>query len=261
MADELIEGATSPTYTLTPVDVGRHLYCKVRATNVAGFAIATAVAVGPITANLPVNTVAPVASAPTAPAEDVVASCTTGTWIGTAPITFAYQWVRYTVGPIEGETLSTYLLSSEDIGFYVFCQVTATNVGGPVTVSSNVLGPVAGPGLPPSVTTAPSIADDTPAEAAPLTCAPGTWAGDATITFSYEWHRTDAGIGVPPAIVTAPEVGPEPATEDEPLTCTTGTWSGDPTITYSYEWHAVDVPTGTGVTGQPVGLLLTITKP
>jgi hypothetical protein len=261
MADELIEGATNPTYTLTPVDVGRHLYCKVRATNVAGFAVATAVAVGPITANLPTNTIPPNASAPTAPAEDVTASCTTGTWIGTAPISFAYQWVRYTVGPIEGETASTYLLSAEDIGFYIFCQVTATNVAGSVTVNSNTLGPVAGPGIAPSVTTMPSIADDAPTEATDLVCDPGVWDGDAPITFSYEWHQTDAGVGVPPAIVTAPTVGPEPATEGIDLTCTTGTWSGDPTITYSYEWHAVDVPTGSGVTGQPVGLLLTITKP
>jgi hypothetical protein len=261
MPDELIIGATSPTYTLTPTDVGRHLYCKVRATNVAGFAIATAIAVGPIVANLPTNSVAPVASSFAPLAEGVAVSCTTGTWAGTAPITLSYQWVRYTVGAIGGATASTYVLTAADVGFFVFCQVTATNVAGSLTVSSNTLGPVPGAGVAPSVTTAPSIADTTPSEAEGLVCDPGVWDGDATITFSYEWHKTTAAVGVPPSLVTAPEVSPEPATEGVDLVCTTGTWSGDPTITFSYEWHRVDVPTGSGVTGQPVGLLLTITKP
>ena len=261
MVDELIAGATSPTYTLTPTDVGRQIYCKVRATNVAGFAVATAIAVGPIAANLPFNTVVPVASAPGPLGEGVTVNCTAGDWTGTAPITLSYQWVRYTVGPIEGATAPSYVLTAADIGFFVFCQVTATNVGGSVTIASNALGPVPGAGVAPSVITAPSIADDTPTEAEALVCNPGVWDGDATITFSYEWHRTDAAVGSPPAIITAPVVTPEPVVEGEPLTCALGTWSGDPTITYSYEWHRVDVPIGTGVTGQPVGLLLSITKP
>jgi hypothetical protein len=217
MADELISGASSPAYTLTALDVGRTLYCRVKATNVAGFASVDTVPVGPITpigsVTPPVNTTPPNASVPSYPTQGMMASSTTGAWAGTEPITYSYQWVRYTVGPIAGAVSSTYILTAADVGFYVLCQVTATNAVGAVTVGSNALGPIAAisGGTAPSVITSPSIADHTPTEGSPLTCAPGSWAGDAPITFSYEWHRVDAPVE--------------------------------------------------GVTGQPVGLLLTITKP
>ncbi len=53
-------------------------------------------------------------------------SCSQGSWLGTAPMTFSYQWLRDKVA-IPGATATTYTIQSADIGHFVACMVTATN--------------------------------------------------------------------------------------------------------------------------------------
>lgn len=86
----------------------------------------------------PTNTVAPVISG-----TQVVGSTltsTTGTWIGTAPITYTYQWYRGAT-LISGATLSTYVLVQADAGntSNITCKVTGTNAFGNATATSNTL--------------------------------------------------------------------------------------------------------------------------
>jgi hypothetical protein len=70
-----------------------------------------------------------------------------GEWAGTAPITFTYEWERSPDGiqgwvPIAGATNSSYLQTQDDVGQFIRCVVTATNVGGSPFAPSNSAGPV-----------------------------------------------------------------------------------------------------------------------
>lgn len=143
----------------------------------------------------PVNTVAPVASGTADVGETL--SCTTGTWTGTAPITYTYQWYR-TSGPgstpISGATSSTYLLDAADVGEQVFCIVAASNAAGSDSISSNNLGPVTSGGTAPVNTVAP-VASGTMRLGETLSCTTGTWTGTPTPTYAYQWQRGGVDIG------------------------------------------------------------------
>lgn len=82
----------------------------------------------------PSNTVAPVVSGTAM--VGVTLSCTTGTWVGDAPISYAYQWQRSGVN-ISGATGSTYSLVLADQSATVRCVVTATNAVNSVSATSN----------------------------------------------------------------------------------------------------------------------------
>jgi hypothetical protein len=67
---------------------------------------------------------------------------TAGTWNGTAPMTFGYQWLRCdtsggSCASIAGASTSSYQLQSADVGSTVRSQVTATNPGGASTARSS----------------------------------------------------------------------------------------------------------------------------
>jgi hypothetical protein len=55
---------------------------------------------------------------------------------------YAYQWKRDAVN-ISAATASTYTLVTADLGAQMTCDVTATNIAGSATATSNFLGPVA----------------------------------------------------------------------------------------------------------------------
>jgi len=111
----------------------------------------------------PVNTLAPAVTGTLIQGQ--ILSCSTGTWTGTAPITYARQWYQalddgsggiLTDGsgkplgdPIVGATSATYTLVAGDVGDFIFCIVTATNAAGSGTAHSNV---TATPIAPPAVT-------------------------------------------------------------------------------------------------------------
>jgi hypothetical protein len=72
----------------------------------------------------PVNTVAPAISGTATIGQTL--SVSDGTWTGTAPITYTYQWKRDGVN-IGSATNSTYQLVDADFGAEITCTVTATN--------------------------------------------------------------------------------------------------------------------------------------
>lgn len=59
-----------------------------------------------------------------------------GTWAGTLPITFTYQWKRAGID-IVGETNNQYKTVLADLGLIITCLVTATNISGSASQISN----------------------------------------------------------------------------------------------------------------------------
>ncbi len=94
---------------------------------------------------------------------------TNGTWTGTAPITFTYQWQRCDetgafCSAITGAIASTYTLKQPDAGNTLRVTVQALNIDGPAvstSVPTPVIGTVAATGCP-AGTGAIAIADVSP---------------------------------------------------------------------------------------------------
>jgi|PlaIllAssembly_1097288.scaffolds.fasta_scaffold01021_7 hypothetical protein len=81
----------------------------------------------PTAGTAPVNTVPPDTTGDAKIGS--VLTTTQGTWDGTEPITYAYQWYSG-INPIAGAITNTYTVQASDLGNVVLCQVTATNAAG-----------------------------------------------------------------------------------------------------------------------------------
>lgn len=137
-----ISGATGANYTLVSADAGATISLRVTATNSAGNATATSAAVGPV--SQAITNVTP----PSVTLSGNTLTTTNGTWTGVPAPTFTRIWQRSADGVsgwvnIAGQTGLTYDLTTSDIGQYIRSVVTASNSAGPLTISSNVFGPVA----------------------------------------------------------------------------------------------------------------------
>jgi hypothetical protein len=128
---------------------------------------------------------------------------TAGTWSGTTPISFAYQWLRCPTSggkpdgsdcaAISGATTSSYVLGSGDAGKRIRVRVTATNAEGTDAAASNATATIAGaPSGRPKNTTLPSASGATTVGST-LQGDAGAWTGAQPITFTYRWLRCDAG--------------------------------------------------------------------
>ena len=154
-----IAGATGASYTVAADDVGQDLRAVIGAGNrVSSWSMATTapvtVAAGtappppppPPAATAPANTAPPTISGTPRSGDTLTSS--TGTWTGTAPITYAYQWQRRTNttgsswGSISGATASRFTLRSGDAGYLIRVRVTATNSAGSAPAFSSAVGPV-----------------------------------------------------------------------------------------------------------------------
>ena len=177
---------------LTGADIGSTIRSEVTASNAAGSATAHSVPTGTVDPVAPVNTVAPALSGVARDGQTLSAS--TGTWTGTDPIAYTYQWQRCDAGggncaDIAGETGSSYDLAGADIGHSVRVQVTATNVAGHATASSSPTTAVIPD--PPANTVAPALSG-TAQDGSTLTLDDGTWSGTDPLAFDIVWQRCDA---------------------------------------------------------------------
>jgi hypothetical protein len=86
-----------------------------------------------VTPATPANTTPPVISG--TPAVGQTLMCLTGTWSGSQPITYSYQWLQ-DGNPIPVQTNNTYVVQSGDQGQSLTCQVTADNGIGTATQTS-----------------------------------------------------------------------------------------------------------------------------
>ena len=200
-----IGGATGSGYTVADADVGRTLRVQVTASNADGAGQATSSPTAVVTATAaPVSTSDPAISG--SPVEGQTLTATSGGWAGTAPITFAYQWVRCgTDGGaadgsncafLSGATGTTYRLTSADVGHRMRVRVTASNSAGSKTVASNATSTVQGSTTsgPPRNLREPSIGGTT-TQGQTLTANGGDWVGASPITYAYEWVRCGADGG------------------------------------------------------------------
>jgi hypothetical protein len=185
-----IAAATASTYLVVEADEGHSLSCKVTAINDEGVASKDS-NVLKIPGRAPENLEAPQVSG--TPAVGQQLTCLRGTWNGQPVPTFTYQWLRDGTN-IPSATASSYSVASEDRGASISCTVTAQNSAGMVeAISSNSL---AIPGSQPQSTASPEVSG-TPAVGNTLTCSPGTWNGQPTPTYTYQWLL--GGISIPSA--------------------------------------------------------------
>ena len=118
-----------------------------------------------------------------------------GTWTGTQPINFTYQWLRCDAAgancaDIGGATAQTYVLVPADIGSTIRIRVTATNiVGTPVSADSAETAQISGRA---PVNTALPVVTGNPQENSTLSATGGTWTGTQPINLAYQWLRCDA---------------------------------------------------------------------
>jgi hypothetical protein len=133
------------SYTLVPADVGHRMRVKVIAKNIAGTSSAQSAATAEVAGVLPKNTIAPVIVA--APVSGVAATATEGTWTGTEPITYAFQWLHCNskgeaCTEISGATKNQYTPLASEIGKALKVRVTAKNVAGSVSAESAATIPI-----------------------------------------------------------------------------------------------------------------------
>ena len=129
--------ATTENYQLQASDFGNPISLKVTATNIYGTAVAVSASVTCV--DIPKNTVTPTISGTLVVGN--VLTCSTGTWTGNTPITYAYQWLR-NGQVISGATSNTYTSVTADIGQNITCRVSATNTygtGAQITTSAVVV--------------------------------------------------------------------------------------------------------------------------
>ena len=118
-----------------------------KATNVAGSTSATTPVTGLIEGLLPTNTALPSISGLLKIGQ--LLSASNGTWSGTTPITYTYQWQLCNLlgsdcSNIAKATGPSFLLGLLDIGLPLRVAVTATNVAGSTSATSNVTGLIEG---------------------------------------------------------------------------------------------------------------------
>ena len=133
-------------------------------------------------------------------------SASRGTWTGTAPISYAFQWVRCgtdggqpdggNCAIISGATDNRYRVTGADVGLRLRVRVTAMNADGSRTAASNPTSVVVGA---PVNTAAPAVRG-TMLVGSTVTADPGTWTGKQPISYSYSWLQCNTQGGACVAI-------------------------------------------------------------
>jgi hypothetical protein len=119
-----------------------------------------------------------------------------GTWSGSTPIDYSYQWRRCGTGGancsnIKNATDNIYTLASADVGHRLRVLVTAVNNDGAGTAQSKATDVVKkAPPQAPRNTKEPFITG-APQQDQTLTANPGGWSGSQPIQLTYRWRRCD----------------------------------------------------------------------
>jgi hypothetical protein len=187
-----IAGATASTYRVIPYEIADTLRAVVTATNSGGSASATSALTGLVGFGVPVNTAPPAISG--TPRDGQTLTASSGTWTGTPPLSYAYQWESCNssgeaCANVSGATSSTYVLEHGDVGDTVRVVVRVSNAGGSASATSEASGVVSA--LAPSNTAVPSIAG-TAEEGQTLSASTGSWEGTPPISYGYQWERCNA---------------------------------------------------------------------
>ncbi len=190
-----IAGATTTTYEPGASDVGHEIRVVVTAAIGSESASVSSPTTPPIgnEQSPPLNIFEPTIEG--APTVGQTMSAEVGSWAGSEPISYSYQWERCDDADedcvdIAGATTSTYVLSEADAGSLVRVAVTAANEVGSETLVSPPSEEIAHIG-PPTDVEAPTISG-VAVEGEQLTTSSGGWQGSRPLTFSDRWERCDA---------------------------------------------------------------------
>jgi hypothetical protein len=135
------------------------------------------------------------ASAPTISGQASAGSTVTanpGTWRGSAPITFQYQWRICGANggacrDIGGATAQTYAIRSADVGNTLRVHVIASNGDGSSGATSDPTARIGPAADAPRNTSPPTISGDVSAGST-VTADAGSWSGAQPLTFQYQWR-------------------------------------------------------------------------
>jgi hypothetical protein len=189
---------TSSTYAVASADVGHTLRLVVTANNAAGStASAQSSATAVVTTGAavpPLNTSYPVITLPvgrTAPDIGDTLSVSNGTWTGSFPMTFTYQWKKCdsptgSCFAIPGATRNTFTVTTDLYGMTIRAEVAATNSAGAVAQNSESTKFVTA--IAPLSRATPQITG-TVMVGQTLGLTAGTWDGSLPLTFTYSWRR------------------------------------------------------------------------
>jgi len=117
-----------------------------------------------------------------------------GTWTGTAPITYTYQWYQDDGTAISGATSSTYTIDAAYEGDTIYVEVVGDNeLNLPNTARSLNTATITEALSVPVNTVLPAISglEQVGQEG---TCSTGTWTGLPTPTYSYQWENEGVEI-------------------------------------------------------------------
>ena len=125
-----IGGATTSSYEPGSLDIGSRLRVAVTATNSFGTATVVSEPTDVLAGAVPFNTARPQVSGGDTPGSELFA--TTGTWTGSTPITYTFEWRRCdSLGAacttIPDSTSQSYIVQGADIGARILVAVTAKN--------------------------------------------------------------------------------------------------------------------------------------
>jgi hypothetical protein len=172
-------------------NLGRSLLAALAALLVAGVtAVSVSAATGP-----PTNSVRPSISG--TPVVGKMLTAHNGSWAGTSPITFQYQWTRCSSAgagctPIsEAAQSQQYVLTTDDLGHRLRVIVTATNSAGTASRNSPLSAVIKAAATNAPVATARPSISGSAVEGNTLTVSNGTWNGATPLTYAYQWQRCD----------------------------------------------------------------------
>jgi|GEM_PF-2247089 len=177
--NEAIAGATSTTHVVVEEDATHKLSCRVTARNAGGEIAAESTSVL-IPGEKPADKQRPKVLGNAKVNETL--TCNEGLWSGSRPITYRIEWLRN--GAPTGVTGGTYEVRQADEGQKLSCRVTAENLEGSATESSEAVTII---GEPIKATAVPRI-EGTPREGELLECTKGIW-NEPYEKLEYLWLR------------------------------------------------------------------------
>ena len=187
--------ATGTSFAPTAVEISKRLQVVVTATNSYGVGVAISPFSFVIEGIAPVNTISPKITG--ANIIGSVLSADTGTFTGSTPLTFAYQWLLCApsglpCNPIGGATASSYLIQANDFGSSIRVKVTAKNPAGSADGTSNHTFPIVRPTRAGPANASPPAIFGKARTRATLIADSGIWTGEPPLSYRYQWKQCDA---------------------------------------------------------------------